>query len=146
MTISQAIKYIGLQVNNQFHMEKTESALANLFVDEITKHVLYIDSPIQSTIDTTGPYQQQTYDVRIMFLIKSEVDWTWEQHDGFCLLYTNQYCKDFVKKCLEIDPDITGITKIENARNLEVINLFDVNCSGHYLTCRITLKNLPNCQ
>lgn len=145
MTISESIRYIGLQINSDFLIEKTESAFANLFGDENTKHVLYIDSPITSTIDSNSIYQQQTFDVRIMFLIKSELDWTWEDHETNCLIYTNEYCKDFVQKCQTIDPNLTGIQKIENVRTLEVINLFDRNCSGHYLTCRITLQNLPNC-
>lgn len=145
MTISQSIEYIGLQINNGFLIEKTESAFANLFGDENTKHVLYIDSPIQGTIDANSPYQQKSFDVRIMFLIKSEMDWTWSEHESNCLIYTMEYCEQFVKKCVDIDPDISGIAKIENVRTLEVINLFDVNCSGHYLTCRITLKNKPNC-
>lgn len=150
MTIAQSIKYIvdrigrspSQPVVNQFTFLKADPNFQNLLSDEHFFPVCYLDAPLIGTLDEKT--LKLTFDVRIVFLLKSELEYTWFQQEGL-LVNTEVYCREFVKLCRDIDPNDSGISGISNVRILEVVNLFDVNATGHYLTARISTMNPKIC-
>lgn len=150
MTIAQSIKYIVDRIGqspsqpivNQFTFLKADPNFQNLLADEHIFPVCYLDAPLIGTIETST--LKSVFDVRIVFLLKSELEYTWAQHEGL-LMNTEAYCREFVKLCQNIDPNDSGISGISNVRILEVVNLFDVNATGHYLTARISTTNPKIC-
>lgn len=131
-----------MPVVGQFSFLKGDPNFQNLMADETVSDLCYLDAPLIGDIDPNT--LKISYNVRIVFLKKSELDYEWDTHEGL-LMNTEAYCREFVKLCLNLDPNDTGISGISNVRILEVINLFDVNATGHYLSCRISTTNPKTC-
>lgn len=150
MTIGQSIEYIvnrigaspSLPIPSQFTFLKADSNFQNLLADEAFFPLCYLDAPMIGTLDEKT--LKINYEIRLVFLRKSQLEWNWNQHEVL-LNYTESYCREFVKLCQKIDPNDSGISGISNVRILEVVNLFDVNATGHYLTARISTTNPNTC-
>ena len=149
MTIAQSIKYIGDRIGgtalqpvvNQFTFIKADPQWQNLLSDEAVFNCLFLDAPLKGSIDSQG---RVFWDVRILFLFKSELDWSWQTLEG-SLFNSLQWAREFVKLCQDIDPNESGIASISNVQILEVVHLFDVDASGHLLTARIQQTNQSLC-
>ena len=110
----------------------------NLIADEQTYPAIYLDQPITNTykLGQSG-YMAASYPIKLIFLFKSELDWTTTQHDVNCIQPAETKIRDFVNR-LEANG---SIDLIEGLSAYEFINLFDANVSGKGLEVTIQLNN-----
>lgn len=110
----------------------------NLNADEESLPALYLDTPLRNSyaIAQSG-YISDTFDVSLVFMYKSELDWTPEQHDTNCIQLAEEKIREFLVYCQDND----NIEEITNINGLEFINLFDTNVSGKILNLTIKLYN-----
>jgi len=110
----------------------------NLIADEQTLPAIYLDQPITANYNLSqSGYTSATYPINVLFLFKSELDWTPEQHDTNCIQLAELKIREFINRC-ELHSGIDLITSISST---EFINLFDCNVSGKTLSITIQLNN-----
>jgi len=110
----------------------------NLIADEQTLPAIYLDQPITANYNLSqSGYTSATYPINVLFLFKSELDWTPEQHDTNCIQLAELKIREFINRC-ELH---SGIDLITNISSTEFINLFDCNVSGKTLSITIQLNN-----
>jgi len=112
---------------------------ANLVNDEFDfgefKGTCFLDQPITTEYQlTAGGYIGEFYNITIFFMLKSELDWTPEEHDEFCIEPANNAIRQFIA-ILQNANDI--IDEVSSPTSLEFINLLDVNVSGKSLTIKL---------
>ncbi len=114
----------------------------NLEADEVTpKGVVYLHTPIKNRlIINPGGAKDRSYDLIMMFLFKSQLDWTPEQHDGSIQLARNGVM-NFINL---LDADSRIIKELSNIVETETENEFDVNATGIILTFTIQPKNFDS--
>lgn len=95
----------------------------------------FLDQPITTEYQlTAGGYIGEFYPVTIFFMIKSEMDWTPQEHEEKCINPANNAVRQFISIC-QSRTDL--IDEIQNPTALEFINLLDVGVSGKSLTIKI---------
>ena len=117
---------------------------SNLVNDEFDfgefQGICFLDQPITTTYQVSaGGYIGETYDINLFFMLKSEFDWTPEQHEEFCIDPANNAVRQFITLCQNAN-DI--IDAVGNPTALEFINLLNVNVSGKSLS--VTIKSRLN--
>jgi len=99
------------------------------------KAIAYLDQPITNDYQlTAGGYIGEFYPVDILFMYKSEFDWTPQQHEANCIDPANNAIRQFISIC-QSRTDL--VFEILNPTALEFTNLRNVNVSGKSLSIRI---------
>lgn len=114
---------------------------SNYIADDKLHKFVHLDSPIADNIDLlqSGAIIRN-YPVVLLFLWKSEIDWTPQQHDVKCIQPARLAVNKFLSLCQTIT-DSTGeklFDEVKDAKEMEIINIFDANFSGIMLS--VTLK------
>ena len=110
----------------------------NLIADEGTFPALYLDQPITTNYNLTDSgYTIASYPVKLLFLYKSEIDWTPTEHDTNCISPAELKIRDFINRC----NSNASIDEISAMSSFEFINLLDCNLSGKSLDITIQLNN-----
>ena len=112
---------------------------ADLINDEFDfgefKGTCFLDQPITTEYQlTAGGYVGEFYPITIFFMLKSELDWTPEEHEEFCIELANDAIRQFISIC-QSRTDL--LFSIESPTALEFINLLDVNVSGKSLSIKM---------
>lgn len=117
-----------------------QRSFQNEVIDSFTfpNGYVHLDSPLTAndTVAQSG-YVGRKFPVKILFLFKSELDWTPTQHDARCIVPARKLINQFIERCSQSD----NIDSIENLSELEVYDLFDANTSGIILSVTIKPKN-----
>lgn len=93
-------------------------------------------TPIASTgRNEKSGYKPRKFPLELMFLFKSQLDWTPLQHDQICIIPARNLVDQFIERLTQ-STDIDEVD--QNFSELEVINVFDVNASGIIL--KLTVK------
>ena len=97
--------------------------------------IAFLDQPITTEYQlTAGGYIGEFYPITLFFMMKSELDWTPEQHEENCIDPCNNAIRQFISICQDRN-DL--IDEVSNATALEFINLLNVNVSGKSLNINI---------
>ena len=110
--------------------------------DEVTpKGVVYLHTPIKNRlIINPGGAKDRSYDLIMMFLFKSQLDWTPEQYEEVI-----QFARSGVMNFINLlDADSRIIKELSNIVETETENEFDVNATGIILTFTIQPKNFDS--
>jgi len=111
----------------------------NLVSDEIIGEVVFLDENLSSDDTLTkGGYLEESYPVVLLFLQKSELDWTPDQHQVAIQRQREQRRKFLNRLQNRVNVDVR---RIESIRTDNVTNLFDVNLTGVMLSLRIVPLN-----
>lgn len=127
------------QMNNDsqtFAFLHGEKDFQNLSSDEFTFPAVYVDRPLRFTpsINQSG-FIGRKYKVNILFIYKSQLDWTPSEHDEYALDPARLTMDEFISRCTYEN----GIQLIEpNGDATEIINMFDVNVDAIAFPCLIT--------
>lgn len=99
--------------------------------------VIYLDEPLTSIdeLKQTG-YIQAVYQVDMFFGNKTELDNTQLEHD-VVINAMRELARQFIIACQNDE----RIRFIKNAKRTNIINLFDLNLSGCFLTIELTPYN-----
>jgi hypothetical protein len=112
---------------------------ANLVNDEYefggTQGMVFLDQPITTEYQlTSGGYIGEFYPITLFFMLKSELDWTPQEHEENCIDLANDAIRQFISIC-QSRTDL--VFEVLNPTALEFINLLDVNVSGKSLSIKI---------
>lgn len=112
---------------------------ANLLNDEFefsdSKGIVFLDQPITTEYQVTaGGYIGEFYPVTLFFMLKSEMDYTPQEHEVNCIEPANNAVRQFISICQDRN-DL--IDEVSSPTALEFINLLDVNVSGKSLSIRL---------
>jgi len=114
------------------------SDFQNLVADEGIFPAIYLDQPIDTNYNLSqSGYTSASYPLSLLFLYKSELDLTPEQHDTNCIQPAETQIRSFLNRC----QNHASIDLIDSITGTEVINLFDVNVSGKILNVTIQINN-----
>lgn len=134
--IISIVEQIATDMGLPFYHGSTQ--FQNLIADEQTLPALYLDQPIINDYNlSSSGYISATYPIKLMFLYKSELDYTTTQHDTNCIQPAEAKIREFISRCQEN----TSIDLITNINGFEFINIFDCNTSGKGLNITIQLNN-----
>jgi hypothetical protein len=134
--IIQVIEAIATSLGLSFQHGKAD--FQNLIADEGTFPALYLDQPITTNYELSeSNYTTASYPVKLLFLYKSEIDWTPEEHDTNCITPAESLIRAFVNTC----NNSVSIDSISSLSSFEFINLLDCNLSGKSLDITIKLVN-----
>lgn len=98
----------------------------------------HLDTPLVADLDLQlSGGVARAYPVKIFFMWKSQPDWTPKQHNELAIKPARLAITQFIAR-LESSPLIDSI---KNAKELEFMNLFDVNTSGIILSITIKPRN-----
>lgn len=127
----------SLQYNGNFiRYDYGDKGWQNLMSDEknFKNAVVFFDTPLTNDflLFQSGLIQDQ-YFVKLLVMLKSEQEWTPTQHNDNCIIP----CRTISKKLLYKIMSSKEVKSISNAKGVEFTNLFDVNCSGLFLTFNI---------
>ncbi len=111
---------------------------ANLVNDEFDfgdeQGVVFLDQPITTEYQLTqGGYIGEFYPITLFFMLKSELEYTPQEHEVNCIEPANNAIRQFISICQSSDL----IDEILNPTALEFTNLLDVNVSGKSLSIKI---------
>lgn len=134
--IISIIKSIASDMGIAFYFGRDD--FQNLIADEQTLPAIYLDQPITNdyNLNQSG-YMSATYPVKLLFLYKSELDYTPTQHDTNCIQPAEAKIREFINRA-ELVASIDSLTSI---KSYEFINLFDCNVSGKGLDVTIQVNN-----
>lgn len=112
---------------------------ANLLNDEFefsdSKGIVFLDQPITTEYQlTAGGYIGEFYPITLFFILKSELEYTPQDHELNCIEPANNAIRQFISICQSRD-DL--IDEISTPTALEFTNLLDVNVSGKSLSIKI---------
>jgi len=134
--IISIIESIANDMSLGFYHGRTD--FQNLIADEQGYPALYLDQPITTNYNLSqSGYTSATSPVSILFLYKSELDWTPQQHDINCIQPAEAKLREFINRC-EANPAIDSVSAITAT---EFINLFDANTSGKTLNVTLQVNN-----
>jgi hypothetical protein len=141
MTIKQLIsdKVALMSANNEsYSFLHSDKDWQNLNADEELLPAVYMDMPIRYRTSTsvTG-YKEKTYILMLLFLFKSELDYTPEQQEEAMTKAENAQTEFEI--LLDNDPD--NISKWTAGECYQVLNLFDCNMSGVVMPLEISIRN-----
>lgn len=93
-------------------------------------------TPIASTgRNERSGYKPRKFPLEMMFLFKSQLDWTPLQHDQNCIQPARVLVDQFIERLTQSE----YVDEVDqNFSELDVINVFDVNASGIIL--KLTVK------
>lgn len=86
-------------------------------------------------------YKSRKYPLELMFLFKSQLDWTPLEHDTKCIIPATELVDQFIERLTQ-NPNIDEVEL--NFSELEVINVFDVNASGIILKLTVKPYNIKS--
>lgn len=119
-----------------FKFAHGEADFNNLQADEEQFPAVYLDEPLTFTLPIPkSGYIGEIYILRLLFLYKSQLDWTPEQHNVNAIVPATQAARQFIsmlQKSIFIDEVFN-----DPASAVAFINLFDVNVSGITLTIKV---------
>ena len=126
MTLVQIIADIISQMNDDFtflHGDKAEQNLS----DDTTFPIAYLGFPIKSkeTMPKSGILISET-PIEIYFGMKSENDWTTDQHETNCIATMRLARKEFIVRCMKD----TRLREVVPTETLDVKLFLDVITSG----------------
>lgn len=113
-------------------MKYGDKGWQNLFGDELETTAVYLNGPTVFKIPNTLNMAEK-YTVTMLFLQKSELDFSPEQQD-VATEVPRQLLRAFVQYCRAHQ----GIQLFEMVEAIEVWNILDSNASGWALICNIT--------
>lgn len=137
MSVKSFVESVVSQIvvsGQNFSFKHGERDFQNIFADEETFPVVYLDEPIQNDFEivSSGAIQEY-YPIQLMILYKTELDFTPDQHD--VLIQKARLC---ARKFLSLANDSDQMRTIDGIKGVEVINVFDANTSGIILSCRLS--------
>lgn len=138
MTISQTIKEIIENLPGyNFTFLSADKSEQNLF-DDIVFPIAYLDFPIESndTLHKSGSLTAE-YTIKILFGMKSELDWFTDKHETDCIEPMRNAARKFIT-AMQLD---SRIKEVKSSKRLDVKNIFDVNMSGCILTITFTVAD-----
>jgi len=114
------------------HEDKPGQNLA----DDAEFPICYLDFPIGSddSLPKSGIIIAE-YVLVILFGMKSELDWTVDQHETNCIEPMRTAARQFL---IRLQND-NSIREVKSAKRLDIKNFLDVNISGCVLTVTLTL-------
>jgi hypothetical protein len=132
MTFSDFIKTLVEQT--PYNFGRGEQSWQNFLADNETLPAVYLDEPITGTFKIIqGGGIQEVYELKLMILQKSQLDWTPEQHAVVIDLARQQ-----ARKLTILINESESVQSFQNPKILEFKNLFDCNMSGVVLTSEIS--------
>jgi hypothetical protein len=103
-----------------------EKSWQNLQADEIQNVVVFLDEPITSNdVLTQGGYIEEEYPLSMLFVNKTELDFTPDQH-RVIIDAMRELSKRFI---LRLQAN-SNVRSVKNSIRVDVTNIFDVNLSG----------------
>lgn len=114
-----------------------EKSYQNLIADEITNTMVFLDEPITSEDTLTqGGYIEEGYPLSMLFVKKTELDFTPAQH-RVIIDEMRELSKRFILR-LQANTNIRFVLKCTRT---DITNIFDVNLSGVILRVTVVPKN-----
>lgn len=134
--IISIIESIASDMGIEFYFGRDD--FQNLIADEQTLPAIYLDQPITNdyNLNQSG-YMSATYPIKLLFLYKSELDYTPTQHDTNCIQPAESKIREFINRIQLND----SVDSVSNLKAYEFINLFDCNVSGKGLDITIQINN-----
>ncbi|HKR03474.1 MAG TPA: hypothetical protein VJY62_02480 [Bacteroidia bacterium] len=99
--------------------------------------VLQIEPVVSSDDIKLSGLIEPTYDIMLLFAMKSELDWPQEKHNTECITPMRQLSRKFIISAT----NNKKVKTIKNVKRTNFINLFDVGMSGIVFTGSITPQN-----
>lgn len=103
-----------------------EKEFQNFIADEIEGTLVFLDAPITSNDrPTKGGYIEESYPISMLFLAKSELDYTPEQHQVII-----QQMRALRRRFINRLQANANVREVNGISTIDVVNIFDVNLSG----------------
>lgn len=135
MNFSNFIK--GLVESTTYNFGRGERDWQNFIADYEIAPSVYLDEPISSTFEVTKSGAiQEVFDLKLVIMRKSQLDWTPEQHGEVIELARQE-----ARKLTILLNNSDVVKSFTNPKVLEFINLFDSNVSGVFFTAQISFYN-----
>jgi len=132
MNFSNFIK--GLVESTTYNFGRGERDWQNFIADYQIAPSVYLDEPISSTFEVTNSGAiQEVFDLKLVIMHKSQLDWTPEQHSEVIELARQE-----ARKLTILLNNSDVVKSFTNPKVLEYINLFDSNVSGVFFTAQIS--------
>jgi hypothetical protein len=132
MNFSNFIKY--LVESTTYNFGRGERDWQNFIADYEIAPSVYLDEPISSTFEVTKSGAiQEVFDLKLVIMRKSQLDWTPEQHGEVIELARQE-----ARKLTILLNNSDVVKSFTNPKVLEFINLFDSNVSGVFFTAQIS--------
>jgi hypothetical protein len=132
MNFSNFIK--GLVESTTYNFGRGERDWQNFIADYEIAPSVYLDEPISSTFEVTKSGAiQEVFDLKLVIMRKSQLDWTPEQHGEVIELARQE-----ARKLTILLNNSDVVKSFTNPKVLEFINLFDSNVSGVFFTAQIS--------
>jgi hypothetical protein len=124
---------------HDYHFDYGKKGYLNLSQDEaLFPGVLYdTQSPFELNPTQSG-YIGEIYKPKLLFIFKSQGDWTPEQHDVNCITPAIAAAREFITRCQNATDLFDSIDVIGDGQ--QFINAFDVNGSGVIIEFKIKLR------
>lgn len=135
--IVQVVKENVLALSTPCAWAHGTKALQNVFADEEKFPLCYLEEPIESNDTITqGGLIQPVYPLVFCFAKKIELDATTDEQRAV-IVPMRVLAKELL---LRFQAD-KRIIFVQNSRRLDVMNIFDVNCSGCFLFVTLTPRD-----
>jgi hypothetical protein len=132
MNFSNFIK--DLVESTTYNFGRGERDWQNFIADYEIAPSVYLDEPISSTFEVTKSGAiQEVFDLKLVIMRKSQLDWTPEQHGEVIELARQE-----ARKLTILLNNSNVVKSFTNPKVLEFINLFDSNVSGVFFTAQIS--------
>ena len=132
MNFSNFIK--ALVESTTYNFGRGERDWQNFIADYEIAPSVYLDEPISSTFEVTKSGAiQEVFDLKLVIMRKSQLDWTPEQHEEVIELARQE-----ARKLTILLNNSDVVKSFTNPKVLEFINLFDSNVSGVFFTAQIS--------
>jgi hypothetical protein len=140
MSIKTFVESVVQQITIQgqaYNFAHGEKDWQNIFADEQSYPVVYLDEPISNDFDVVSSGAiEEYYPIKLMFLYKTELEFTPTQHDNE-IQKARLGARKFITLCNQSE----DVRTIKNAKGIEVINVFNANTSGIVLSLDISFYN-----
>jgi hypothetical protein len=132
MNFSNFIK--DLVESTTYNFGRGERDWQNFIADYEIAPSVYLDEPISSTFEVTKSGAiQEVFDLKLVIMRKSQLDWTPEQHEEVIELARQE-----ARKLTILLNNSDVVKSFTNPKVLEYTNLFDSNVSGVFFTAQIS--------
>ena len=132
MNFSNFIK--GLVESTTYNFGRGERDWQNFIADYEIAPSVYLDEPISSIFEVTKSGAiQEVFDLKLVIMRKSQLDWTPEQHGEVIELARQE-----ARKLTILLNNSDAVKSFTNPKVLEYTNLFDSNVSGVFFTAQIS--------
>jgi len=132
MNFSNFIK--GLVESTTYNFGRGERDWQNFIADYQIAPSVYLDEPISSIFEVTNSGAiQEVFDLKLVIMHKSQLDWTPEQHSEVIELARQE-----ARKLTILLNNSDVVKSFTNPKVLEYTNLFDSNVSGVFFTAQIS--------